>query len=488
MIFNVYKIIENYLKDKDTVFTLDEFLSYMKSKDIELPEIYANYLLGISDFVFSLADNKFITRACVFLGQFFSFKPSKDEIECGHFIIGHRCMPFANPDVTPDNICVLSNNHILKSELCKFPTKFALDRFALYVDEYALPYVLNDIGNKELTLSSVRYSLPSEVSLMSWKFSDLKGGKNINYGDRVICRVINWEKSIIEMEVVHESDSLSVVTNVDIERADWYSDLEAGLLDSFDRLGPMDSIEEQLAYLYLENLTSMCKKSCGSVEEFLKHTSKISFEPYGLETRLWRTGEVVPFEGKWNSKLGKKQLLDDYYSIFIPEIIDVYIKDNLFRESTGIKIDTDSIDELMDSILYENLSISQEERNGVLLKIKKRRDILKRSYNPFIDYAIAEIRNRALVLFSKVGSLLCAIGYARGDISDFPQQELVILSQIYGRLLRLIEEFGNEFNYSIFPVDDVSIYLDGIEDTFREIYRILGPAIEKDNEKGFELV
>ena len=132
--------------------------------------------------------------------------------------------------------------------------------------------------------------------------------------------------------------------------------------------------------------------------------------------------------------------------------------------------------------------ISLEDRNNILLNIKKRRDILKQSYNPSLDYKIADIRERTLTLFSKVCSLLCSVGCSRGEIEELPQQELVILSQLYGHLIRLLEEFGSEYNFIRVPMDDVSVSLAGMEETYGEIGSILEAAITADALKGFEII
>ena len=122
------------------------------------------------------------------------------------------------------------------------------------------------------------------------------------------------------------------------------------------------------------------------------------------------------------------------------------------------------------------------------MNIKKRRDILEKEYNPFLDYNIAEIRERSLKLFSKVCSLLCSIGCSTANMSDFPQQELVILSQLFGHLVRLVEEFENIFSSERLSKDDIMLSLDGMEDTFDEIDNVLNTSLEEVRMKGFEII
>ena len=132
--------------------------------------------------------------------------------------------------------------------------------------------------------------------------------------------------------------------------------------------------------------------------------------------------------------------------------------------------------------------ISQEERRIVLLNIEKRNDILEKMYNQFSDYPIAEMRKRILHLFTKVSELFCAIGGSGVAAENFPQQELVILSQLYSHAVRLLEEVENVYMRGSFPTDDVSLSLDGMEETFEDISVTLYSALECNRFKGFEIV
>ena len=74
--------------------------------------------------------------------------------------------------------------------------------------------------------------------------------------------------------MVLPANSSSELTADDLEREEWYSNFEKGLINGFETNGPVSSIEQQLAFLFLENQQELCIKNCGSAEEFLKHTKK----------------------------------------------------------------------------------------------------------------------------------------------------------------------------------------------------------------------
>lgn len=487
MEFDASRVVGDYLRLKKEIFTSEEFYKHLRSNGVKITKNQATDLLRTSDFVFTLVNNEYITRAGVFIGRWFSFKPSKEEIEKGQIILGHRCIPFINPETTPDSINVAVNNQIIQSETAVFSMNLAMDTFALYGEGYVLPFILNDRANQTTPLSSLQYNLPNEVTLTSWPLSAICPDRKFEYGDRILCRVVNWEDSIVEMFVQENDMKKMAVAKSAIEREDWYTYFENGLLNSFDRNGPASSIEEQLAFLYLENQEELCIKNCGSAEEFLKHTKKIGFSSFGVETRIWRNGEDVPYIGEWNRSFSKEMVMSDMSMTFSPYILDAFIQNHIYEESTGTK-KLDSIEELVEKIFPQSLHMSSAERKLVLLNIEKRRDILKKEFNQFSEYPIVAVRKRILDLFSQVSSLLCAIGCSGLKIELFPQQEMIVLSQLFSHIVRLVEEVQNQWARTQFPIDDVMLSLEGMEETFSEIGTTLSDSLEYNRTKGFEIL
>ncbi|MCR4741725.1 MAG: hypothetical protein K5866_02475 [Treponema sp.] len=477
------------MKNEKSVFTANDFCKYLKRYGVKITLSQATDLLRSSNIIFPLINDQFITRAGAFTNKYFSFKPSKEEVEKGYFLIGHRGMPFVNPEINPDSFGVYSGN----GESTVIPTgvtfsmNLAMDVFALFGEGYVLPYILNDRANKNVSLSSVQYNLPSQVTLTAWPISQLKGGKNFTYGDRILCRVIDWESSSISMSVLKNESQKMSISKASIERENWYSAFEDGLLQGFDKHGPMNSIEEQLALLFLENQESLIMKNCGSCEEFLKHTKKIAFSSYGVESRIWKSGQDVPYIGQWNKDYNKELILADVTVTFTPTIVDAYLLDYIANDKNNKK-DDESFELLFDKVIPSVLKMNSQERELVLLNMKKRHDILKKSYSQFSDYKIAPLRRRILTLFSDVSKLLCDIANSGIKVIDFPQQELVVLSQLFSHTARLLEEVVDFPVKDQIPLEELSLSLEGMEETFDGIRGILTMELEKNRRKGFEII
>ena len=482
-------ILRNYFSVQENVFSVSDFIAYLKSKGIKLSFDEALGILNSSNYVFPLINDEFITRAGVFTNKWFSIKPSKEEIKKDRLVLGHRCMPFINPDIPPCDIKIITPTARPFPRFDTFSMNFALDVFAFYGEGYVIPYIINDRANKDFSLQSVQDSLPNQISLTCWTLSQVAGRK-MNYGERLLCRVVDWpsntiEVQLIEKELPQNKEELQITVD-DLQRERWYNYFEKGFLESFEKNGPSGSIEEQLALLFLENIDVLCVKNCGSSEEFLRHTKQIGFANYGVESRIWRTNEVVPYVGNWNNEISDELMLAEISSNFTPQIIDAYLHQNLFCKN-HLK-PTKTIEEIAACIFPPSLIMNKVERTAILLNLEKRNDILKKKYLGSFDNDIAPLRERTLNLFTQVNKLMCSIGGAKLDMKKFPQSELVILTQLYGHIINIIDELENIFLRLKFPVNDVMLSLNGMEETFIEIKSVLERSKAKLFKESFKIV
>lgn len=482
-------ILRNYFSVQENIFSVSGFMAYLKSKGIKLSFDEALGILNSSNYVFPLINDEFITRAGVFTNKWFSIKPSKEEIKKDRLVLGHRCMPFINPDIPPCDIKIITPTARPFPRFDTFSMNFALDVFAFYGEGYVIPYIINDRANKDFSLQSVQDSLPNQTSLTCWTLSQVAGRK-MNYGERLLCRVVDWpsntiEVQLIENELPQNKEELQITVD-DLQRERWYNYFEKGFLESFEKNGPSGSIEEQLALLFLENIDVLCVKNCGSSEEFLRHTKQIGFANYGVESRIWRTNEVVPYVGNWNNEISDELMLAEISSNFTPQIIDAYLHQNLFCKN-HLK-PTKTIEEIAACIFPPSLIMNKVERTAILLNLEKRNDILNKKYLGSFDNDIAPLRERTLNLFTQVNKLMCSIGGAKLDMKKFPQSELVILTQLYGHIINIIDELENIFLRLKFPVNDVMLSLNGMEETFIEIKSVLERSKAKLFKESFKIV
>ena len=70
----------------------------------------------------------------------------------------------------------------------------------------------------------------------------------------------------------------------------------------------------------------------------------------------------------------------------------------------------------------------------------------------------------------------------------FPQQELIILTQLFNHIERIIEELENVYLRDQLPLDDILLSLEGMEDTFEDIFDTLNNSLEVNTYKSIKIV
>ena len=452
-------------------FTNDEILSFLESNPL----------------VFPLAKKSYITRAGVFTGEIFSIKPTPREFEQGMVVVGSRCIPFADAEMLPHELSFYSENVKLKSKTGVFDSASAFSFYRLYGEEYIPQYLAMDPVNAELKLEDNDYAVPSRINLSGFDISLLVKKYGFTVGDRLLCCISDWDKGRINVAVVPEHKDKFDPGETGEERYRWYSCFENALLESFKRHGPCSSIEEQLTNVFLENRHLPCSFTCGSVEEYLsRYAKKVAEEPFGVETRLWYKDEEVPAVGEWNRSAMARDVeydsLDEVQKRFFsipPFIFDQFILNTLYAR-------TDDLSGIVDMIFPDREVFNEGAEKELLLLLEQRRDILKKNYNWFADRIPGKVRQRAIALFAKVSFLVFKVDNTTG-LDDFPQQELVILSQLYGHLLKMLQDIADE----AVPEEELQnlhLSLEGMEWNYDEIYGGITAALARSELNRFKVI
>lgn len=464
---------EEFLYTKLEPFTAQDFQAHLKKHKykISLDEIYG--FLATCDVVFALVNNMFLTYAGAFTGRWFCFKPSKEEVEKEVFFGGHRFMPFMNPAYQG----FAANLYFGETPILHVPGTIsmnqALDIYALYGEGYSIPVILEDPSCEPFSFSSVQYGLPHEVRLTGFDLKPyLEAG--FEYGDRILCRVLDWKNNIIQTKIRKEKHSSLKISFADMEYEEWYSTFEECMLQKFDRHGPCNSIQQQLALLILEEQGKLCNENCGSIDEFMQHTTQLGFSQYGIESRIWRYNESIPFVGEWN-----KQYADQAPFPCLALLSADYVITSFIKEMINRKEKLDSAEELYKKIYPESLSFTDFESEFIMLHLEKRIDIVKKEYNRFTDFPLVAGRHQVLILFRKIMNLIARITDSHVPLIDLPQQDLIMANQVAEHVAAFLEEFEVAPEQAENEMEDMMTSLSGMIDSFDAIEDSLLAAIKK---------
>jgi hypothetical protein len=482
------RIINNYFANQKNIFTAQELHQYLRSCGIKVTKENIIDILETSNLVFPLMHDEFVTRAGVFSNKWFSFKPTREEVKKGMFMIGHRSIPFTNPNITPDRYVIadgLTKMRIAPSSAI-FSMNCATDTFSLFGEGYVLPVIFNDYNNN-LQLADLKNVMPQEVKMTAWPISEITGSQGFRFGDRILCRITDWSKNIIEIFVQRSTSDNMVVTQEDLDREEWYSLLEERMIQSFEKHGPLTSVEEQISLLYLENQQDLCTEVCGSIEEILEHTKKIKFVPYGVESRLWKAKTEIPFFGPWNQLSAEGFLVSEFYSVFSPNVMEVYLINYLGINKIKLKM-SDITADFLYSIFPPFQYLEEDEQKFILLNMKKRYDIILRNFNPFAEPEIAAVRKQVLDLYTRVALILSSLSKSGLELECFPQQDLIVLLQLFDHMTRMIDELGLNATSQNFPIDDVLLSLEGMEETFTDVGSSIKTALDVNTYKKIKVI
>ncbi|MBQ1948560.1 MAG: hypothetical protein II367_00210 [Treponema sp.] len=491
MKIQVELLINQFLRSYLETFSIEEFVAFIKECGVKTNEKECVEYLDSNINVFALKNGRYATRAAVFTKQYFSFKPNRKEIEQGLFITGHRCIPFIDPEILSFGVNFIYKGKLLDKKIGTFDSQTVLDLFSLYGDEYSSQYIASDPVNSDIDLGKSDFILPPVVKITGNSLAPLIED-GFKAGDRIICFVSDWDSNTVAIEFESRSSSGLQMTEEDVERGEWYANLESDLNDSFDLHGPLSSIEEQLATVFANRRRVLCKKSCGSLDEFFARTNKVGFELFGVETRLWHKGVDVPAIGKWNSfDLNPNEYDDDDDYVYerqgeaiepIPQYItDSFLKDYLFNKNPEIA-------EILPR-LYPNFHrLTKFQQNFMLLHLKNRHVIISSNYNHFADSEISELRHKALELFAHVNSLVYSIDMVKSDLTNYPQQSLVILSQIFGHVMHILEMCQTDVAAVIQERHEILLSIEGMELNFECVDEDLKSVLERESKNGFVII
>ena len=471
-------LVVKFLRTYRHPFSLSEMKKVFEACGIEAEPQDIEYYLDSSANVMKLTNGKYLTHAGAFTGEIFSIMPTSAEAEQGVLVAGDRCMPFVESDRISSTLKFYINGKKIPSKIGEFDSDTAIDMFMLFGEEYAPQYIAADPANSDLDMAERDFELPNAV--------------NYNYkkGDRLLCCVSDWDKGTLNVMVLHSSDSPFDNGAVGEKRLEWYALLEKKMLESFNRSGPLGSIEDQIVDVIYRNRSKLCVPYSGSLEEFVtRYAKKIAFQRYGVETRLWHKGEDVPAFGEWNKESAictgnsKKDLSFEEYSVaFIPpSVIDQFILNACFKKEKDIA------SSFMTFLFDDDYSASDTFYRDLSLNLKDRTIIISQDYNWFADQILGPVRCRCLELYAKISGLIRKIDYNGKTFLDFPSSELVILLQLHEHILKMLEGLATEPQAEELA-ENYLLSLDGMEWNFDEISGVLEKALAQEQRSQFKIV
>lgn len=471
-----------FLRTYKEIFTVKSVMDFLAYFDCKVSKQEIIKFIESNEKVFVLEKNMYITRAGAFSDMYFSFTLLQQEIDQGVFVPGDRLMPFVDNDCLSCSYTFEYNHKMLSHKIFETDPSTAKSLFILYGEEYSAQYIAADPINEDLNLVNNNFELPPHVQLTGISLSEIQKDFKLKKGDRILCKVVDWNKGIIRIQPLADNKEKKLqYEEKDILLQQWNELLETSILNSLKCIGPCNSIEQQLSFVFYEYRKELCTKDCGSIHEFLDYTKKVGIESFGVETRIWKKGEDVPAIGDWNRDFHYDQT-DCNQVIKLPDyVLDCYLKDFLYDKKNDIEMHLEEIFPVFNTM-------SDKDKKVLTLQIISRNDILRERYNWFADFSVGLIRKRILKLYEKVRFLVSEVEVLGKKMESLPQQELVTLSQLFTHILKLLELLSLDYEVSSEEKSAIELSIEGMECNFEDVKFQLKKAIDKYQAEQFKVI
>jgi hypothetical protein len=439
-------------------------------------------LIDSRNVAFRLDSRHWISRRGCFEPASFVINPTRLELLNGILIPGHRCIPFANPALLPQDYEFYWKGSAIPATTTEGPPEEFYPYYCIFGEEYAPQYVARDNPENESAFNSDPYEDPPEVSIKTLDMRNMYRESSFVPGDRFVVKTRDWKAGIFDLERVDKD----LWPQTDMYA--WIEAAESGFEDSFALLGPGTSTEEQIAYAYWFGGKRMRDVPAYSLEEFLyKKTDRIETVPYGIETRFWYAGKEIPDSKELEGVLSlpDRTLLEDILigkKIPVTEyVIQSYVRDALFRND-------DDVPRIIERIAPKPIHLNEQERNILTQYIFEALEEFRKHYVFFTDQSMGPIRQRVGELHTAVIELTARL--QKGDIDQnwLPKHTFIVLSQIQGHAAELMEDLDSDEAPPEAELEAMDNSLDSMIETYEDIKELIDDSLNNFRRNNLSVV
>jgi hypothetical protein len=484
MTINQEDVLYDYLENTADPFSLDDITLYIHRAE---PKRGGRLSSEVAAFIetrriaFPLGGKRWMSRRGCFEGVCFALKPTRTELINGILIPGHRCIPFANPVLLPQEYRFLWKGQEVPVTTTEGPPEDFYPYYTLFGEEYAPQYVARDNPENEEAFNCDPYEDPPEVSVHTLDMRGIYREASFVPGDIFAASVKDWKEGIFTLEKIGKDECSGEELNA------WINAAEEGFAQSFDYLGPAASTEEQMAFACWFGGDRMRSLPAYSLEEFLyEKTERIETVPYGIETRFWYAGKDIPdrHELEGVRSLPDRTLIEEIlFRAGVPVseyVVQSFVRDALYRADC----DTDRI---IERIVPHSAGIGGRDREYLADYVLEVLKEFSACYSCFTDAAMGPLRSRVGELHTAVVELAAQLQKCDADASWLPRHTFVVLSQIQGHAASVLEDLDAEEAPPQQELDAMENSVDSMIETYEDMKDLVSEAMESFRKNNISL-
>jgi hypothetical protein len=474
----LYEFLENHREP----FTLEDVVIFIRLLDSSRNSYLAEEVAACIDsqnLAFPIENGVWMSRRGFFEPLCFVISPTRQELLNGVLIPGHRCVPFANPVLLPQEYRFFYRRKQIPLSSIKGPPEDFYPYYSIFGEEYAPQYVAKDNPNNERAFKNDFYEDPPDVSIQTLDMRNIYRELALVPGDRFVVRTLDWKEGSFSLERVGKDEW----SQADLSA--WQEAAEGGFEGSFKLLGPGESTEEQIAYAYWHGGERMRELPAYALEDFLyEQTDRIETAPYGIETRFWFAGREIPdIKGLPPLPLlpPEAEQSNPVAAPVSEYVIHSYVWDALFRRDRDIPA-------LVRRIIPPAVPVPETQLRLFTGYVADLYAELGPHYSPFTDASIGPVRQRMTELHTAVIDLAARL--EKGDINTawLPKHTFIILSQIQSHTAGVLEDLDGETQLAEEELEAIDNSLDSMIETYEDIKELIEDALDDFRQNNLSVV
>jgi hypothetical protein len=474
MIASQEEALYDFLDNAKGAFELDEVISFIRLLDPRRSNRLAadvEAFINSRNLAFQSGTRRWISRRGFFERLSFVISPTRLELVNGILIPGHRCIPFANAGLLPQEYTFFWQGSQIPFTTTEGPPEEFYPYYSIFGEEYAPQYVARDNAENENAFNSDPYEDPPEVSIKTLDMRNIYRETAFVPGDRFVVQTLDWKQGSFNLEKAGKDEWKAA----DLE--EWFMAAENAFEESFDKLGPASCTEEQIAYAYWYGDARMREVPAYSLEDYLyKKTSKVETAAYGIETRFWYAGREIPDrkdQDAYSTRPDKTPVEEILFKLKIPVseyVIQAYVRDSLYREDGDEEL-------IMRRLVPSCVEIENRDKKFLVEYIASVLEEFREYYNPFTDKIMGPIRQRAGELHTAVIELVVRLCKGDIDTSWLPRHTFIILSQIQCHTAAVMEDLDSDGTLPEAELEALDNSLDSMIETYEDMKELIDDAL-----------
>jgi hypothetical protein len=485
MTFKQEEALYDFLENITEPFSLEDitaFIRMIEPKRSGRLNMEISALIDMGNVAFRYDNHRWISRRGCFESVPFVISPTRVELLNGILIPGHRCLPFANPAILPQDLRFFWKGDPIPVTTTEAPPEEFYPFYSIFGEEYASQYVARDNPENESAFNEDPYEDPPEVSIHTLDMRKIYLEASFVPGDRFVARTMDWKAGIFELERVGKDEWSEK------ELKEWLEAAEGGFEDSFALLGPASTMEEQIAYAYWYGGKRMRSVPAYSLEEFLyEKTDRIAAVAYGIESRFWYAGKEIPdtknLEGI--QPLPDRTVIEEILlrrNIPVSEyVVQAYVRDALFRRD-------EDIPRIIERIVPPTIFLDEPELSFLSDYISDALEEYRPSYSVFTDQVMGPIRQRVGELHTAVIELSARLQKGDIDTSWLPKHTYIVLSQIQGHAAGILEDLDTGDPPAGAELEAMDNSLDSMIETYEDIRELIDESLDSFRRNNLSVV